>query len=67
MSFLSPPRTPPPPPPPPSPPPEPDMELGAALAEEGVRRQRAGRVGRGSTIVAGLLNQDTAKSKTMIS
>tara|TARA_R100001015_G_C4466231_1_gene51446 strand:+ start:204 stop:380 length:177 start_codon:yes stop_codon:yes gene_type:complete len=55
-------------PPPPAPvPEEPDMELGAALAEEGVRRQRAGRVGRGSTIVAGLLNQDTAKSKTMIS
>ena len=66
MSIFQPPRviTPPPPPPPP---PEPDMELGAALAEEGVRRQRAGRVGRGSTIVAGLLNQDTAKSKTMIS
>ena len=66
MSIFQPPRVPPPPPPPP-PPPEPDMELGAALAEEGVRRQRAGRVGRGSTIVAGLLNQDTAKSKTMIS
>ena len=66
MSFFSPPRVIPQPPPPPVPE-EPDMELGAALAEEGVRRQRAGRVGRGSTIVAGLLNQDTAKSKTMIS
>ncbi len=66
MSFLSPPRMVAPPPPAPVPE-EPDMELGAALAEEGVRRQRAGRVGRGSTIVAGLLNQDTAKSKTMIS
>jgi len=65
-SLLSPPKVTPLPPPEPVPE-EPDMELGAALAEEGVRRQRAGRVGRGSTIVAGLLNQDTAKSKTMIS
>ena len=66
MSFFQPPRIIPQPPPPPAPPPEPDMELGAALAEEGVRRQRAGRVGRGSTIVAGLLNQDTGTRNTMI-
>jgi len=65
MSFFSPPRMPPPPQPAPVPE-EPDMELGAALAEEGVRRQRAGRVGRGSTIVAGLLNQDTGTRNTMI-
>lgn len=65
MGIFQPPRMPPPPPPPP-PPPEPDMELGAALAEEGVRRQRAGRVGRGSTIVAGLLGQQSGTSKTMI-
>ena len=65
MSFLSPPKAVAPPPPPP-PPPEPDMELGAALAEEGVRRQRAGRFNRGSTIVAGLLNQDTGTRNTMI-
>jgi hypothetical protein len=65
MSFLSPPKAIAPPPPPP-PPPEPDMELGAALAEEGVRRQRVGRKGRGSTIVAGLLGQDTGTSNTII-
>ena len=64
-SLFSPPKVTPLPPPEPVPE-EPDMELGAALAEEGVRRQRAGRVGRGSTIVAGLLNQDTGTRNTMI-
>ena len=64
-SLFSPPKVTPLTPPPPVPE-EPDMELGAALAEEGVRRQRAGRVGRGSTIVAGLLNQDTGTRNTMI-
>ena len=54
MGFMKPKVAAPPPPPPPPPVAEPaEMERSVALAEEEMTRQRRGRRGRGSTIVAG--------------
>jgi len=58
MSSFRPTRLTIPPPPPPPPPPVPDMARSAAMADEALASERRLRKGRGSTIVAGALQDD---------
>jgi len=63
MSFFTPKVYTPPPPPPPEPPSQADQARVTALSEEAMRRESGRRVGRGKTVVAGVLGE-TATGKT---
>ena len=65
MSFLTPKvPMPPPPPPPPEPPAQVDYERAEAIASESLRRATGKRKGRGSTIVAGVLDEEPVAGQT---
>ena len=59
MSFLKPKVYTPPPPPAPEPIAEPDYKRAAALSDEAVSAERKKRKGRGSTVVAGVMGDQT--------
>ena len=64
MSMFTPKVTMPPPPPPPEPPAQVDYERAEALASESLRQATGKRKGRGATIVAGALGEETATGQT---
>mgnify|MGYP003147734448 CR=1 FL=1 len=65
MSFLTPKVSmPPPPPPPPEPPAKTDFERADAMAAEALRQATGQRKGRGSTIVAGALEEEEVTGQT---
>ena len=64
MSFLTPKVPMPPPPPPPEPLAKTDFERADALAAEALRQATGKRKGRGSTIVAGVLDEEPVAGQT---